>query len=334
MKPVGIALEQAEKKLRYRQYHWCRRPNGFSDMPMWRVVAQYANASLVAVLAVVNRLEELANNAANFGEERGSVAGFDADEFGAALGLSSDDVARIYGALEHEKVRWVEDGCVRTFHDRNPDREEDKDAVRGRKRRSRSYLKIRQTLRRLAAIGKMTDRERLSIETTLRGLPDGGLVELQVRLARMELGQEPEPVTVSQSDRSDSVTVTPDQTKSSDQHHRSVTHLGSTVAPVDPAVFAETAKALQWLKGDGEALVTHRLGGLRSSACKAIGRWQVTMCHNAPALARVLFASLGTEAKGEAFRVLVETQVARQAAEMIAPALPLPPMALKRRGDG
>jgi hypothetical protein len=43
---------------------------------------------------------------------------------------------------------------------------------------------------------------------------------------------------------------------------------------------------------------------------------------------------MGTAARGEAFRTLVERQVARQAAELIAPALPLPPMGLKRRGDG
>ncbi|MGY3393464.1 hypothetical protein ACVWW6_006055 [Bradyrhizobium sp. USDA 3311] len=330
MKPIGKAIEQAEKKLRYRQYHWCRRPNGFSDMPVWRVVAQYAGLPLVAVLAVVNRLEELANNAANFGEERGSVASFDADEFGAALGLASEEVARIFAALEHERVRWVEEGCVRTFHDRNPDREEDKQDVRDRQRRSRSRKRIRECLARLAAMGKLDERERTSIEVTLKGLPDGELVELQVRLAK----REREPVTLSQSDRCDNVTVTPEKTKPSDQDQNPVTQLGATAVPVDPAVFAETAKALQWLKGDGEALVTHRLGGLRSSAGKAIERWQVTMCHNAPALAQTIYRSLATQAKGEAFRTLIENQVARRAAEMIAPALPLPPMALKRRGDG
>ncbi|MGY4295401.1 hypothetical protein ACVWXN_003496 [Bradyrhizobium sp. i1.4.4] len=104
--------------------------------------------------------------------------------------------------------------------------------------------------------------------------------------------------------------------------------------PIDPAVFVERAKALQWLKGDGEALVTSRLGVMRSKACQSIERWSVTACHDLTALAKIIFSSLATEAKGEAFRKLVETQVARQAAEMIAPALPLPPMGLKRRGDG
>lgn len=330
MKQVGTALEQAERARRYRQYHWCRRPNGFSDMPMWRVVAQYAQVPLYQVLALVNRLEELANNAANFGEERGSVATFDPDEFGAALGMPTDDAVRIFAALEHEKVRWVEERTVRTFHDRNPDREEDLEDVRNRKRRSRSRQRVRESLARLSRTAKISDKERLAIEVSLKGLPDGDLVDLQVRLAKME------QVTRSQSDRCDNVTVTPDQTTYFNQERKLAaadpshpTPIGANVTPVDPAVFADSAKALQWLKGDGAALVAHRLGGMRHKADEQVQRWIMTIGNDALGLAGVIYSVLATQARADAFRDLVTKQVARQATEILAPKLPLPPVPVK-----
>jgi hypothetical protein len=327
MKPISTALEQAERARRYRQYHWCRRPNGFSDMPMWRVVAQYAQVPLYQVLALVNRLEELANNAANFGDERGSVATFDPDEFGAALVMPTEEAARIFAALEHEKVRWIEERTVRTFHDRNPDREEDREDVRNRKRRSRSRQRVRESLARLSRTGKVSDKERLSIEVTLKGLADGDLVELQVRLARLE------QVTQSQSDRCDIVTVTPDQTTNFDQGRKPVpsepvapTPIGTNVTPIDPSVFADGSRALQWLKGDGAALVAHRLGGLRHKADDQVQRWSTTLCNDSLGLAGAIYSALATQACGDAFRKLVENQVARRATELIAPVLPLGPV--------
>jgi hypothetical protein len=345
VKRIGDKLQQAETVRRYRQYHWCRRPNGFSDMPVWRVVAAQAKLPLYQVLALVNRLEELANNAANFGDERGSVASFDADEFGAALGMPVDEAARIFAALEHEKVRWIEERTLRTFHDRNPDREEDKEDVRNRKRRSRSRQRVRDCLVRLSRTGRIGEQERLSIELTLKGLADGGLVALQLRLAQMELGkmelEKPDNVTRSQRDQSDVVTVTPDQTSESEQKQRrdvmplgasltslgvSLTPLGASLTPIAPEALVDRDKALQWLKGDAEALVAYRLGGLRHKACQQIERWSQTLCNDSAGLAQAIHAALTTSARGDAFRELVTTQVARRAAEIIAPALPLPPV--------
>ncbi len=68
---------------------WCRRPNGFSDFPKWRAVSARSGLDLCTVLAFVNRLEELGNDAVNRGEIRGSLAGFAAEDFVAALNISS-----------------------------------------------------------------------------------------------------------------------------------------------------------------------------------------------------------------------------------------------------
>jgi hypothetical protein len=126
----------------------------------------------------------------------------------------------------------------------------------------------------------------------------------------------------------DSVTSRPEQSR---LIGTGVTVLAANLAPIDPAAFADRAQALQWLKGDGEALVMRRLGVMRSKACKAIERWSVTACHDVSSLARIVHASLTTNAQGEAFRKLVEDQVARRAAELVAPTLPLPPVAVRGR---
>ena len=108
MRPIG----ETARKLSIRQWHWCRRGNGFSDMPVWRLVARNCNLPLVTVLAFVNRLEELANNAGNFGRERGSVETFDAG--GRA---STGYVARLFGIRRCQSsapcAKWKRCGVYR-----------------------------------------------------------------------------------------------------------------------------------------------------------------------------------------------------------------------------
>src|SRR5947209_14312151 len=95
--------EAAQKAARHRRFHWSRRDGGFSDKPLWRVVAAELNIPLVEVLAFVNRLEEFANAA----DERGSVAEFNAAEFGAALGIPKENAARIFAQLERPEIGWI-----------------------------------------------------------------------------------------------------------------------------------------------------------------------------------------------------------------------------------
>src|SRR4051812_45763543 len=104
MKQLG---EAAAKALKHRKYHWCRRQNGFSDMPIWRVVAMKCGMPLYQVLAFVNRLEELGNEAANAGLQRGSLEHFSADEFAVALGMTAEEAALLYAALEDSGVGWI-----------------------------------------------------------------------------------------------------------------------------------------------------------------------------------------------------------------------------------
>ncbi len=357
MKALGEATSRAA---RHRRFHWCRRPNGFSDMPIWRVVAGNLGLPLYQVLAFANRLEELGNAAANFGETRGAVARFSAEEFATALGMTADDALRIFTELERPEIGWVAYSHIADFYDRNPDREDEGAAERKRRQRLRDT--IRRQLASLARKGSIGERERIGMEELLGG-SEGELRHLQIRLARVELEADANVTGVTRDmsrgvtrdietpyfsmpeneqhvtrdgrmSQRDIVTVTPEQSRDI-KEGAVLAPLGANLTPLDPVVFAEPARALQWLKGDGGAIVAHRLGGLRHKADDQVLRWGTTLCNDMVALARIVHATLATEARGEAFRRLIETQVARHAAELIkGPQLPLMPPRPGQRQEG
>jgi hypothetical protein len=184
MKQIG---EAATKAARHRKFHWCRRPNGFSDMPMWGVVADKLGLPLYQVLAFANRLEELGNAAANFGEIRGNLSRFSSIEFAKALGMSAEDVARIYAALEHPDIGWIAYDHIADFYDRNPDKEDEGAAER--KRRQRLRESIRRQLAKLSMLGKIDESERRAIEEALGGA-EAELRNLQAKLSQAELRDE------------------------------------------------------------------------------------------------------------------------------------------------
>lgn len=186
MRPLSAALDEAARRERQRRWHWCRRPNGFCDLPKWRLVAERTSLPLYQVVAFVNRLEEFANDAGNRGYARGEVGHFNAEEFGLALGMPGEHAARIFAALE--AIGWVADGHVADFYDRNRDAEDDTAGLRKRRQRAReSMLK---TLARLARLGLIEPASRNGIETRLRLYPDEELFALAARLDQaLRLGQ-------------------------------------------------------------------------------------------------------------------------------------------------
>jgi hypothetical protein len=292
----------AAKRQKLRTYEWCRLRNEFVDMPIWRAVARKTGVHLTSVLAVVIRLEALANRS----DPRGSVADMSIAEFAASLDLSPAVVARVRSALEEPDIAWIEQDHVVDFYRRNPDHEDTTAAERQRRRRARLKQEREQALTRPPPSTYPPSRDVTRDSVTVAPRSDQIIKQDAASFAARKSVPENAPVAV----------------------------LGSSLTPIDPSVFADQARALQWLKGDAEALVTGRLGCLRSKACQQIERWGNTLCGDVPALARAIHASLSTAARGEAFRQLVTNQVARQAAEIIAPALPLPPVAIKGGDHG
>ena len=319
MKQIGAALAEADRKKAKRQWHWCRRANGFSDMPLWKLVARRAKTSTCNVLAFVNRLEELANSNGNIeGRERGSLEGFDAEEFSIALEIPAEETTRIFAALEDDKAGWIWSGHLATFYDRNKDVEEDALSVRDRKRRSRSYRRIREQLARLARLGKITSDQRVSIEVTLRGIGDAELATLQNDLARAELSTDTRSLWSHRS-QSDRVTVTAEETTNLEQTKLSAVDnsgdgdCGESAglpkgAGGDSGEEAETATL--WIDTEGKKLLVEYLNILLPRAETLVERWRRDLQDDVALRSFMLAADLKADS-GARFHVLIVDQLQR-----------------------
>ena len=320
MKAIGVFID---KIARHRRFHWCRRPNGFSDMPVWRVIAATLSLPLHQVLAFVNRLEELANAS----ETRGHVGHFSAAEFGAALGMPAADAARIFAALEDPEIAWVSSDHVADFHDRNPDREDA--TVNDRKRRSRARSAVCKQLAQLVRIGGIAEEKRRSIELTLKNLPDHALFALLAELQQLQQSTLSTGLGLSTGHgghdvtKRDIVTVTPEQsTKVSSQ-------------PVDNSGLNATSTALGqqdqgvatvWLLSTGLRIITERMQVTQSLAETRIERWRRDLQNDA-ALQIIIEGADKADYAGARFHNLVVDGIKRAVAtQQLGERLPLPPM--------
>ena len=344
MRPFG---EIAEKAARHRKFHWCRRPNGFSDMPIWRVVSQTLDMPLHQVLAFANRLEELGNAAANYGDVRGSLARFSAEEFAMALGMSAGDAARLYAELERPEIGWIAFDHVADFYDRNPDREDESAAERQRRKRLRDA--IQKQLARLSRLGKIDERQRRAIEEVLGGT-EVELRNLQAKLSAAELStatpelstgphvtrdsrdmdnpdfSRPQKLSTvtrdSRMSQRDIVTVTPEQSRV------------VTAAAVDNSGDGPSGEkkglpkedeATAWLETEGRLLLIDRLQIRPQLAELYIERWRRDLRDDA-ALEKIIRAADGAGYIGARFHTLVTEQWRRHVARnMNGPQLPLMP---------
>ena len=321
---------------RKRSFLWSRRQNGFSDNPKWRAVQSLSAVSLCTVLAFVNRLEEIANDASNRGNIRGCVSEFKAQEFAAALDISVDDANKLYTTLEHPDIGWIADSTIVDFHDRNPDIEDPTAADRQRRLRSRNS--IRRKLAQLDRIGFISKNERSEIENSIAQLDHEQLVELQVELetkslnaqvtrdARVSRGNDmpsrgeqihaPSSVTRdSQNVTRDNVTVTLDENKQySSMPSVTLTNgtvagvaglakekvrIGSDEADVDPAT---------WLKEKGVALIMDRMGDSSERAGARLSSWSQQL-HDNSILANILQQT--QNCTGPSFHMQVADQIRR-----------------------
>jgi hypothetical protein len=368
MKPVSEALAKAA---RHRQWHWCRRPNGFSDWPRWRVMADRLGLPLPYVLAFVNRLEEFANEAGNKGYGRGEIAHFNAEEFGMALGISENDADRIYGALE--AIGWIVYGQVSDFYERNPDREDETGGLRQRRFRARAA--IRKTLSAMGREGRIVQARRTRIETGLSALPDAELFALVAELQhealttaqQLSTGNVTSRVTSAPVDNRpkpgdafalaekhssnqplksfphvtrDTVTVTPEQ---SIGFQRPVENSGNDLRGNTAGSSEERkksehdpqAQASLWLSHDGVRIVRERLHVERGKAETNIARWRDQDLEGAAVtLCEIIQAADKADYMGDRFYNLIVDGI-RRAQAATHPQLPLPPVLTgKRTGNG
>jgi hypothetical protein len=331
---LSVAVRQPS---RTRSFSWCRRPNGFSDNPKWRAVSAYSGLALSKVLAFVNRLEELGNDAANRGDIRGSVVGFKAQEFAAALDITAEDVTKLFASLEHPDIGWIADGVIADFHDRNPDVEDPTAAERQRRRRSRD--KILRKLGDLARLGMISSADRAEIENELLRLDHKQLVDLQVELEAKSLqpsvtrdlrtsqrdGVTPSanqieapstPITGDQDVTRDNVTVTPDQNRICKEAESASTSTADVVesdgsAKEEGKIVAVLERdRATWLKQEGAQLIMNRMGETYEGAMARLSRWSEQL-PDCAVLADILQGA--EDCVGHSFHMEVTDQIRRSA---------------------
>jgi hypothetical protein len=286
MKPIGEAITKAA---RHRRFHWCRRQNGFSDRPLWRVVAAQLELPLFQVLAFVNRLEEFANAA----EQRGHVGEFNAAEFGAALGMGAADAARIFAELERPEVGWIAYDHVADFFARNPDREDDAEAARERKRRQRSREKGMKEIARRFARGEIDDAQRRIAETEL-------LVD-----ARLSTGHGGHNVTPR-----DIVTVTPEQSRVLTLAENSAAAVRGETGGNAREGAAEIEIATAWLDAEGKQAIVERMQVTPLQAETQLARWRRDL-RDEVALANIIRGVTLLDRRGSSFQIFISDQVQR-----------------------
>jgi hypothetical protein len=304
-----IDVQPMAKRPRKKNFAWCRRPNGFCDNPKWRVASQQTGIGLAGVIAFVNRLEELGNDAANRGDQRGSVAEFNAQEFAAALDISVEEVKALYACLEHPDIGWIADGVIADFHDRNPDQEDPTASERQRRRRSRTAIQKR--LDEFVITGKLSREQHAELRGKMAGLDHDGLIQLQ-----MDIEKSVQDVTRdSRMSQRDSVTVTPDQKDQKITREGNFTTTAGASRNIvglarEEVISDKTdANVSQWLREEAPKFVVQRMGGSLETATKRLRGW----CEQIgdAALFEVLHGTQDRE--GTAFHMEVADQVRRRA---------------------
>lgn len=342
LQPIGATAAAAElAKKKHREWLWCRRKNGFSDLPLWREIAVQLELPIYQVVALADRLEELANHAGNIGHNRGYVGHFRASEFAAALGMPADQAARIYAALEHPDIGWIVEGHVADFYDRNRDGDDVDDKTQAeRARRSRAFRSAIKELERQRRAGQITPELFSAHILEIAGMKelarDGQLDErdLKRRLFELQYGSLSTAADRHRASHRDAVTVTTEHSATTPGALAAVDNSGAASrggAPGQPeqqvAGVGEltTEQAELWLAGDGAKIVVERMQVETPRATTLVERWQRD--EGPVTLARILAASDSPKLNAAQFQVLVHQQLERcREARLKGEPLPLPPV--------
>lgn len=314
-----------------KRYSWSRLHSDLLDDNRWALVAKRTGAPLPIVEALVMRLEAHANNA----QPRGDVLEFNAEAMAARWGVDAEMIARIYDEFERPDIGWISQSQITSFWQRNPDSDQDATgAARQRRKRERDRATKAAIL---AGTGGATgakrsrpltpaerkrlqrQRERLQRQS---GVTKSHEIAVTGHASRdaVVTGKASQNEALSTSHR-DSVTSRPEQSRIQDSE---IVTGAPSPASLGRIEFADKAKALQWLRGEGEAILMRRCQVMRSKAGRMIQRWCVTLAQDVTAMAEIILETSVTCAQGAAFERMVVEQVARKAADMLGPALPFP----------
>lgn len=151
-----------------RRITWCRIHHELPQLDLWSLVADMAKVDLALVEAFVVRLEIHASASLH----RGCLEDFNVSALAARWRRGKDELARIYAALEHPDVGWIDQDHIVSFWARNPDLEDPTAAERQQRKRDRDKaqkLGVRQARAGLSTVTR-DDRDvtRDSVTVTTR----------------------------------------------------------------------------------------------------------------------------------------------------------------------
>jgi hypothetical protein len=280
------------------------------------------------------------------------VAEFKAKDFGASLGMSAEDAARIFAALEAPDVGWVAYEYVADFFQRNPDHQDN--TATERKRRQRARVRAMKEIAVRFHRGDISAEQRAQMEAQVlldARLSTGGVSQRDTRdlltTSRGEIRPEQSQAVTELSTghavtHRDIVTVTPEQSKKETPPPTPVDNFGGEASRAaqdqqaeettgggqgnDPQ--AEQAEAELWLLSEGKKLLIDRMQIVPTLAETYLGRWQRDL-NDSVKLKNIITGADEAGYVGPRFHTLITDQVRRT--RNVAPRLPLGPVGIDRK---
>jgi hypothetical protein len=289
---------------------WLRHFVGFADHPKWKRIAHDARVPVSIVVHVVVKLLEVANH----GHPRGSVTNFSVATFAISSGIESEEVNRVWAALE--KIGFIDREYLTKWDEWQPDKEDPTHRERQARYREKKQAE------RLAST-----QVKLAAEASPHGPGDGvtSVTRTPVTASReypVDLPAKKQE-RLAPGDGVTSVTRTP----------RPDQNIEQTTEPGD-----EVDQAKVWLYGrgkeGGEGVYLVMEGTNRTSENYArwkIKEWLEQLDDDVVSLALIIASSRDKcKGDGDAYVQLINQQVAtaRQLASA-SPRLPLGPMLAK-----
>jgi hypothetical protein len=346
------AVGAVAKRLRMRRFTWCRAENAVYDDKIWRLVARMAGAPLYLVEALVLRLDLHASAA----RSRGTLDGFSIPALAAHWGIASEDVlARIYAALEHPDIGWIDGDHVATFWDRNPDTEDTTAADRTHRSKAfKKAMKAIAALRREGRIDAAGERAMIRDLYALREEARAGHFARGELVRRLALLLQPGPTLSTERGAHVVTTVTTvSLTPRSDQNIRNEPAVDNhhAAAGGDAAGLSreeeeqpgkaqggltEQQQAALWLETEGLRIVTEQLQENRQLAATKIARWRdQDLSGDAAALADIIRGADKTGVFGLRFLNLIVDGLRTARLKTTAQReLPMPPVPVAERKMG
>lgn len=321
--PPGI------RKPSLRKYTWVRCDHDMLKSDLWGLVAEMAGSERPVVEAFVQRLEIFANG----NQPRGSVLGFNVAALAVTWRRDKEELARIYAALEHHDVAWLDQDHIVTFWGRNPDEEDPSSPARSKRYRDRRRIVENGQRRGLTEAAILAELEAAGL-----GYPPSRVVtrDAVTVTARAEQtiqpakGAEPEIAGVFPArDVMPQNPATGPVDNSADEPGGETSGLAMEEVSQDDAISTE---ALAWLGSEAVRIVVERMVVPPTRAATLIERWGRDLEGDVAAMVRIIAGADEANLMGARFHVTVSDQVQRHLRTVRhGPSLHLPPV-LSREG--